>query len=445
MRLHALSLKNNMRYLFVPAALIGVLLSPGTQAMDVLSVYQQAVGSDPSLRTAQLQTEVSEAQRGQAGGALLPQINANINLSLNQQSSVLGTGDYNGQSYTVGLTQSIIDVAKLLNWQRYKTTVDQYQASQEDAQQELMYKVIERYFKILEASDSLILIQQERQSTASQLEQARKQFQKQRIKITDVYELEAKQDLLSAEEIGAQAQLDSAQQQLFELTGESVIVDYRLQSALNLERLEGEIEDWVTQALAMHPGLVAQTHAVKAAEEQVWQQHAQHLPVVEGQLNYYNTNTGFQNAQRPVIDTQVAALNIRIPLFSGGSTMQAANEASRQLDIAKQQQIALQRTVSMETRDAFLNCNAGSHRIHATEKALLSSLKAREAMEKGFAYGMHTVGDVLISQDREFRAQRDLLVAKYTYIKYYARFARATGVLNEAFLNGINEWLVSRP
>ncbi len=139
----------------------------------------------------------------------------------------------------------------------------------------------------------------------------------------------------------------------------------------------------------------------------------------------------------------MAALNVNVPLFSGGTTSKATDEASTSLEINKQKRIALLRALIKDTRDSFLSTNASVNRIKAAQKALETSTKAREAMEKGFNYGMQTISDVLVSEEREFKAKRDILQAKYTYIKNRARFERVTGSLTETSLQSINQWLLN--
>jgi outer membrane protein len=138
-----------------------------------------------------------------------------------------------------------------------------------------------------------------------------------------------------------------------------------------------------------------------------------HLPVVELQLNYYNTNTGFQSANLGnQTDTQVAAINVNVPIFSGGTTTQRAQEAQHKPTLNKYDSEAKLRALIKETSDAFLTSNANVRRIKATRKALESAAKSREAMVTGFGYGVETISDVLKAQEEEFKAKRDLAKAK---------------------------------
>lgn len=413
------------------------------QADDLLSIYDQALNSDPNLKAAQLQTELSEAKQAQAGGALLPQASANANISYNNQhTETTGADSYKGERYSVNLTQSLIDVSKVYNWQRASALTDKSEIDFQQAHQVLMYDVVERYFIVLAMQDNLKLIEQETETTEKQLKQIQRQYDKNIVKITDVYELEAKLDSLLAEGIEAETQLDVAKQSLTELTGQPVMQLANLQNNIQFTPLAGNIKSVTEQAQTNSPLIKAQDKEITAGDYDVISQHAKHLPVVDLQLQYYNTDNGFQNRQIPTVDTKIASINVTIPLFAGGATHQRAKEASRQLAISKQIKISLLRSIEKETRDAFLSANASVRRIKASTRAQKTAIKAREAMEKGFTYGVQSIGDVLISQAREFSANRDLLEAKYTYIKNRIRFEKSLGTLSINSLSEINAWLI---
>jgi outer membrane protein TolC len=80
-----------------PSLLLSGLLwaiSMPTAAEDLLAIYQQARQAAPNLATARLQTELSASQQAQAGGALLPQISANVNL-LSMTAILIARGQLN--------------------------------------------------------------------------------------------------------------------------------------------------------------------------------------------------------------------------------------------------------------------------------------------------------------------------------------------------------------
>jgi len=428
-------------------ALVSFLMVQSADADDLLTVYNKALQADPTLKSAQYRKLLGEAQRGQAGGALLPQINASVNLSLNErtpaeETAFLKKDGYKGQRYNVSLSQSIIDLPKFWDWDRSKEVLKRYELENIDAEQSLMLDVVERYFSALEAWDEHFLIQQDKQSTEKQLQQLKKQFKKQIIKITDVFEVEAKLNNLEADEIESEVIYVIAKESLTELTGERLDTLAKLKDKIDFIAINGNVEQWIERAQNNNPSILATQKGIAAASSDVAQQKSRHLPVVDAQLTYYNTDTGFQSAQTSETQTLVAALNINVPIFSGGVMTRRADEAAQKLQIAKQENIAKQREIVKLTRDSFLSTNASLRRIKAAKKALESSVKSRDAMEKGFKYGVQTISDVLISQAREFRSRKELLQAKYQYFKSKMRFKRVVGDIGEESIQEINAWLL---
>lgn len=424
--------------------LILILVMPlGLQAQDLIAIYQQALQADPNVKTARLQVEVGEAQHWQAVGALLPQINASANLSLNDKRNIQSKAEdaFKGERYSLSLTQSLIDIPKVLDWLRSDKVIEQYLQASVDAEQILMQTIVERYFAVLVAQDNLRLLHQEIELMETQLQQLRSQYEKQLVKITDVYEMEAEYDLLIADRVDAQAQLDVARQGVFELTGQNVETLLGLCDEVDFVALSGSLEQRLLQARKLNAGLKAQELAMEASDYEVSMAHAQHLPVVDLQLNYFRSNTGFENTLTTESGTQVAAINVNVPLFSGGMMLAQADEAIKNREINRQKQVAILRQIIKETREAFLSTNASVQRIEATAKALESALKASEAMQKGFGYGVQTISDVLISQQRVFEARKELLAVRYAYVTFWIRLQKVTGSITKASLETINGWL----
>jgi len=194
-------------------------------------------------------------------------------------------------------------------------------------------------------------------------------------------------------------------------------------------------------AQSQNPGVSAKQIAIQAAENNVTVQKSKYLPVAELQLNYYDTDTGYQSSQSPPTQVQTAAINVNVPLFSGGTTAHQMFEAQQRLQLSKNDNEAAVRAITKETSDAFLTANANARRISASQKALVSAGKSREAMERGYHYGVVTISDVIKAQQDEFSAKKDFTQAKYSYIKNRIRFMHAIGSIAEENLLEINGWL----
>ncbi|MCK5925757.1 MAG: TolC family protein, partial [Methylococcales bacterium] len=403
----------------------------------------QAQLTDPNVKTAQLEVDVSKTRYWQAAGTLLPQISASANLSLNHQRRVQAKTNnaFKGERYTVNFTQTIIDAPKVLDLIRSDKVIDQFKQSSIEAEQLLMQDIVERYLKALNAQDDLALTEREITYTKTQLHQLRRLFEAQQIKITGVYEVEAKLDILNADRVDAETKLEIAKQNLSELTGQAVLTLARLRDDVVFLELSGTLEQRIMQARTLNAALRAQEIALEASDYEVNMEHSRHLPTVDLQLNYFRSNTGFESSQSSTTETHVAALNISLPLFSGGTTMARANEASKNREINRQKKIAILRGLEKETREAFLSTNASVKRIEAATKAVESSVKLYQAMLQGFKYQVQTMDDVLAAQHREFEARRELLSVRYNYINQWVRLQKVTGTISISSLETINQWL----
>ncbi len=419
-----------------------IVLASGTgYAEDLLTIYHQALEADPELKSSEVKIQIGTAQKGQALGAMLPQVTGTGNWSTNKQESGRQVDDYTGTRYVVSLNQTLLDFPKFWNWRRAKSVENQYSLENVESQHALLFNVVEKYFDVLEADDELSFFNSEKEITEQQLEQIQKLFDRQLVKITDLYALESRLDQVKASIIESEAKLVTAKESLKELTNTSPVSLLKLRDEIEYKELEGKLEDWLAVARSENPTLAAQQQAIEAADHDVATQKSRHLPVVELQLNYYNTDTGFQSARTGQTETQVAAINVNVPFFSGGVTTRQTQEAQYKLTLNKYDKEAKIRALTKETSDAFLNSNASVRRIKATRKALESASKSREAMETGFGYGAETMNDVLDAQQEEFSVMRDLAKAKYSYVKNRMRFMQAIGMISEDNLTEVNGWL----
>ncbi|RIZ65162.1 MAG: type I secretion protein TolC [Methylococcales bacterium] len=427
----------------------------GAQADDLLFIYQQALDADPNSRSAEEKTGIGTAQKGQALGQMLPQLSLSGNWSTNRYTqtgartnanpiSHDAISNYPGTRYYVSLNQSLMDFAKFWAWRQATKVEDQYATEAIEAHNQLMFNVVDRYFSELQAEDELYFAQTEKQSTEKRLEQIQKQYAKQLLKITDLYAMEARLDQLKAAEIVSESKLVTAQAALRELTGSVAAPLSKLKDQVEYPEIQGDLQQWLDMAQSQNPAISAKQKAVIAAETNVIAQNAKHLPTADLQLNYYNTNTGYQSSQQLPYNVETAAINVNVPIFSGGIITNQVKEARYRLQMSKNDNEATMRFIIKETSDAFLSTNAATHSIKASQRAQESTSKSLQAMEKGYQLGVVTISDLIKAQQDEFSAKKELAIAKYNYIKNRIRFMHAIGSIGEENLHEVNNWLETK-
>lgn len=416
--------------------------APHAYSEDLTTIYHQALEADPESKAALINLEIGKEQTQEALGQMLPQISGSANWSKNSSDNGRTTNTYDGTRYFASLNQSLFDFGKFWNWRSANAVEERYTAENIAAQHALIHKVIEKYFGVLEAEDQLDFYTTEKEAMAKRLEQTQHQFKKQLVKITDVYEIEARLDQLKASEIEAETIVVTAKESLKELTNVPFSELYKLKDKVDYKPLDGQLEQWIEVAKSENPTLAAQVKAIESARDSVTAQKSRFLPVVDLQLNYYDTNTGYQSQNLGNQNsTQVGAINVSVPIFDGGVSIHRLFESEHRLALAKNENEAKIRALIKETSDSFLSSNASVRRISASQKALESAAKSKEAKERGFKLGVGTMTDILNAQQEEFKAKRELSQSKYAYIKHRARFMRSVGMITEQNIQEVNNWL----
>ena len=130
-------------------ALTGLVLSLAfpvlAQAGETLEdFFSAAILSSPRLQIAEERLKISSARKDVATGGLLPQLNANANLSNNRRDSFNQLQTFNGERYSLQLSQV------LFNWQAFSArkqarfSEDQYEAEYYGELASLLTEVAEK-------------------------------------------------------------------------------------------------------------------------------------------------------------------------------------------------------------------------------------------------------------------------------------------------------------
>jgi outer membrane protein len=90
------------------------------------------------------------------------------------------------------------------------------------AEQDLVIRVTEAYFNVLNAEDSLNLARNKKVLISEQLEQAKRNFEVGTSTITDTHEAQSRYDLVVAQELAAEADLVIKRGALEQITGKQI-------------------------------------------------------------------------------------------------------------------------------------------------------------------------------------------------------------------------------
>jgi len=457
-------IKKLMKIKYLLAFLFALSGSTAANAESLLEVYQQALQSDPLIHEAEARRLATLEAVPQARGLLLPQLGAGGSWSTGSREGSTANQDQGGSSdqessfetfgWGAELRQSIFRWDQMVGLKQAHKLVAKAEIDFEAAQQDLIVRVVVRYFEVLAAEDRLTSIHADRLAIARQLEQATQRFEVGLIAITDVQESQAAYDQSVAAEIEAKRELGTARYLLREITGEYVTMlaapgdDFPLQSPNPADEAS-----WVDLAMGQNLQVVSSRFDEEIARDEISFQRTGHYPSVELVANYGKSESEITDQvfnSNPVPDFDIdnqndsIAIEFRIPIFAGGRTSSQVREAVYLHRASKEQLQRVARETERLARDAYNGVLAEMSRVNALEQAVTSSRTALEATQAGFEVGTRTIVDVLNSQRSLYIAITNFYQSRYTYIGNVLRLKLAAGNLVVQDLEEIDRFLSDR-
>lgn len=439
------------------------------QAADLVEVYRQALACDPTFQQAIAQSFSTKEGLPISIAALLPNIAFTGKPWVTRSAfsgSAFTTDPVTGiplsprnntvRAYSMYLTvtQTVFNFAQFATVASQVATSKQADATLNAALQDLMVRVAKAYFAILQDEDNLSFNEANKLAYAEQLDQIRQQYQVGLKTITEVYTAEASYDSAVASYIAAQTTLYNDRENLRVITGRYYGHISSLSEAFPLASPQpADIDAWVDIAQRQNWSIKASQYNVDAQRQIIKQQFAGHLPTVNVQgvldrlytenINGYNSLTD-RNGPATETDRQIA-ININVPIFSGGAVVAQTNQAIYNYQAAQQSlELTLRNTINI-TRQSYRGIIAGISQINADKQAIKSNKSSLEGMEASYRVGTTTLVDVLNQQQKLFQAQTKYATDRYAFINNYFQLKQAAGTLSFEDLCALNAWLTDEP
>ncbi len=430
--------------------LIALLFASGiAHAADLLTVYETAASSNPTLAAAAANLEATRENRPQAFASLLPNLTLGASLGRSRFKNIDPSQDatYSTDKLaSINLVQPLFRYDSWIALKQADSTIAAAEADYAAAQQALMVDVAERYFAVLDAQDNLDFAQAEKSAIGRQLDQAKQRFDVGLIAITDVKAAQARYDIAVSQEIRAVSELDGARDALQELTGQYFDHLDPLRPDLKLVRPEPDSpEHWIAQAKQQNLQVLSAQAASEAARQEMRRQRAGHLPTLDfsASARYQDVNFGgIAPIKRQ--DSQIS-IELNIPLYQGGAISSRTRQARSRFEQATRQLQQAMRTAELATRNAWRGIRTDIAQVRALSESLESTRVAVEAEEAGFEVGTRTIVDVLNAQREHYLARLNYARARSLYVVDQLRLKRSTGILSRDDMVEVNRALMKNP
>jgi outer membrane protein len=451
--------------LATPNAFPATATSTGTFPENTLAgIYELALENDLTLERARAELRAGEESRKLALAGLLPQVQAGAGYidANTQQETTFTAGtiaqpfesdtDTETTEWNVSLRQPVFDLPAWFNFQRGVELSRQAESQFAVAQQSLMVRTVAAYTGVLRAAANLRASQAQEQAFAAQLDQVRQRFDVGMVAITDVHEAQAAFDLAVARRLSDAGELGTRREQLTLLTGRPHGDLWELDDRFPVVDPDPvQADEWVTFALQNNfdiqvalerTGCRAQQLAGRAQRAPADGRSLAQLSGLRDRRRPENRGQGprpeFPNNQ----ERTVVALNLFMPLYSGGFISANRRQAEAFFDAQRSTYDNTVRTVTQETRALHIRVVADVATTAARAQAVTSTKSALEAAEVGYEVGTRNVVDVLNAQREYFSALRDYENSIVDYVQDLFLLKRLAGTLSPADIYELNRWLV---
>jgi outer membrane protein len=422
-------------------------------AEDLIQVYRDAQRYDAAYSAARYTLEAGREKLPQGRALLLPTLTLTGNYthqrieSVSRDPSVAALTfmrDPHARGYTLAFTQPLVRLQNVAQLDQAGHQVRQAEAVFGQASQDLIVRVSQAYFDILAAQDTLALVRAQKAAISEQLAQAKRNFEVGTATITDTHEAQARFDLIQAQEIAAQNDLENRVRALQLLTGKEYTQLKPLRRDVKLSPPNpNQMQDWVDLAEKQAYAVQIQQAQRAIADLDVKRNSAAHLPTLDFIASYQSLNQTGTLTSSAGNHLTIGTIGVQLgwSLFQGGAMVSRDRESAALANKARDDLDNARRTAALTTRQSYLSVINGIAQVGALEQAMISSQSALDSNKLGYEVGVRINIDVLNAQQQLFSTQRDLAVARYNTITNHLRLKAAAGSLRDDDLEEVNRAL----
>lgn len=445
--------------------LIG-LLPLMVQAEDLIDVYKEALHCDPTFKAAYAELLVNKENVPINRALLFPSADIHAEadrerLDINGQGIIanpappingpLGVGNLSGKEhiifynnvafYSLTVKQPIFNYESFQKLKKAKASAKAAEARFCEAVELLLVRSASAYFGVLDAYEYVEIVRNEKKALKNLLEESRRQPGL--TPLTSVYEVQARYDVVSSEEIRGQIDLVDRMERLRDITGKIPCSLRGLIKKLPIVRPQpANLDCWIQVAIKQNFDLQTAWFELLAARENIQLQFAGHLPVVNALGQYI-----YENDSNPIggtglkIKELVGTLSVDLPVYRSGAVVAKTEQAAfeyKKTDAERQKKML---EVISHTRNAYKRIILFGQKILINEEAVASNEKSLTSTMESYRVGKRTILDVLGTQNALYRAQIDNAKDRYSYILQLISLKHALGTLRVKDLEIINSWL----
>jgi len=404
------------------------------EPLSLVAAYESALQRNFELKSQRYSYRAEEEGVREAWGEVLPQIEATASYGTSEytrdfdlQSSVTDRDQHT--RYDVSLNQVIYSERAFEAISRAKAAEELAEEQLETLGIEIGYTAVEAFLRARSIDAEKRIVEQEQSSHEQRLEQIGQMRQRGFASKADYLDARARLDETRAELAGLKHDYRAAVKNLEAVIG--ISLQGRELEPLSLElwkRTPSLLKtDWKAVAAEKAGAIRRARKELELAGATREMESGAHWPELYLSARYTNNDT-FATSLREEARVE---LQLRVPLYKGGSTSARVRRAKQEQYAAKYMLRDAENQVGVEVSRITEELQGSYSRIKSLETAEQSAEAALKAAEEGFRGGVRSLNDVLDNRTRLSDIRRNLITEVYNNHILQFELYHVSGTLNE--------------
>lgn len=427
-------------------------LAAQPQEAILSQALQAAMQHDPELRIAHMTYLADKEDETLAKGHLLPNVSFNTSHRYEDSDNIYtdpdsnsydeglarSSGKLNDFTWQVSLSQPLFNMGRYYDYKSKQAYVDAAGYRYQRAEQELTYRLAERYLAVLLSAQQVFLNEQKLGALEANLSQVEREFDLGVGDQLNVLEVKARLDLAKSDLIQSQSDLSDAQTLLANMTGENFSVPqawvengHKVAYDLSV----GSEAEWL-EKVKLNSSVQESAAKIRQSELDVSVSKAGHYPTLDLNLGYLDRYS--EDAQRTREDF-TATVQLSVPIYQGGRTQAAIRQADASLNAEYARSDFIESEAFQQVRLAYSRMASLSERLAALGESRESGQLYLDAAIRGQALNLRSQVEVLDARTTLVDTQLRYAETLNQYLLANLRLHLETGTLSQDKVNSYDE------
>lgn len=362
-----------------------------------------------------------------------------------QGRSVPIEDDYETGTVSLNLEQTLFDRKKWTTIGRSKSLREEQRLELLETREALILDLVAAYTGVLGAQDRAEISQRELAALGRHRDLTLQRYREGLGTLTDSHESESRYQLVLADSLQNDFEINQFQNRLTVLLGEQVARVSPLHEDFNAVTSVTGSDDYIVErpSLFKTNDVLLAEQRVRSARYQAKNANADFWPTLSlvGSSRYTRETFSLLTTDNENYRNQVM-LQLEVPLFAGFGTFASSRAARHELYASKAgAKISRDRAIA-NFMDSEANFRASYQRLLAFERANQSSQHALALRQKGYLEGLSSNLDLLDALRDSFRTERSYRTAIYDYLVRYFDYVASHREITDSDIEFLNSYLV---